>query len=206
MEEMDRTSSAKRRRWIIWVLILTLVVALIGWLLYWIDTGGGAFEQALAEARAMGGPITIHELLEARQEWADEENGALVIESIGERLFTVFEGEEIDELPIVGSASLPPLGQRWSAELSRTVDIQLQRLSDELASIDTLAGYDGGRFYLDTPPNPYEMLLPKMNEADGRARNLQVLHCRADRPVDSNPSTTVYSLMEKMRRLYKKVL
>ena len=139
MEEMDRIASAKRRRWIILVLILALVVALIAWVLYWIDRGGGAFEDALAEARAMGGPVTIHELLEARREWDDDENGALVMELIGERLSTLLEGEEIDELPIVGRAKLPPLGQRWTAELSRAVDAQLQRLSDELASIDTLA-------------------------------------------------------------------
>ncbi len=178
MNEMDRTSSAKRRRWIIWVLILVVAVALIAWLLYWIDTGGGAFEDALAEARAMGGPVTIDELLEARREWDDDENGALVMESLGERLSTVLEGEDIDALPIVGSAKLPPLGERWSAELSQPVDAELQRLSDELASIDTLARYEGGRFYRDTPPNPYDMLLPNLSPLRqcAKLKSLQTVH------------------------------
>jgi len=175
---MDRIGSAKRRRWITWVLILVVVVALIGWLLYWIDTGGGAFEDALAEARAMGGPVTIHEMLEARREWDDNDNGALVMESLCERLSTVLEGEEIDALPIVGSAKLPPLGERWSAELCRTVDSQLQHLSDELASIDSLAGYEGGRFYLNPAPNPYETVPPHLRPLRQAAKLkwLQTVH------------------------------
>ena len=175
---MDRIGSAKRRRWIIFVLVLVVVVALIAWLLYWIDTGGGAFEDALAEARAMGGPVTIHEMLEARREWDDDENGALVMQSLCERLSTVLEGEEIDALPIVGSAKLPPLGERWSAELCRTVDSQLQHLSDELASIDSLAGYEGGRFYLNPAPNPYKTVLPHLRPLRQAAKLkwLQTVH------------------------------
>ncbi|MDP8256109.1 MAG: RloB family protein [Candidatus Alcyoniella australis] len=52
----------------------------------------------------------------------------------------------------------------------------------------------------------YERLLPQMSDADGRARNLQVLHISAKRPEVSNPSTTVYSLMEDLTRLYDKAL
>ena len=67
----------------------------------------------------------------------------------------------MDALPIVGQADAPPLGQRWSDETDRLVASLLRCVSAELAAIDQLADFEGGRLPFEISGDPLDTLFPE---------------------------------------------
>ena len=170
-----------KERWPWWfkvVLAISPILVLLAVAMLFDANARRRLDRAMAEARAAGGPVTLEELEAARKVWPDEENGALVILSLTTRLSAIPSEEGVDLLPIVGKADLPPLGQRWTDETDRAVARQLERLSRELADIDRLSDFDGGRFPVTIAPNPLETLLPHLAHVrtSCKLKSLQIIH------------------------------
>ena len=139
------------------LLLVILVVAT------WEITGCWALDKAIEQARAVDPRLTIEEIEASRKVWPDDENGALVLSQIFPQLEELSErvkqnDPEIQKLPIIGDMELPELGRRWDADMSEGVGRFLAQHAHELAVIDQLADYEGGRFPLEIKSNPLFIL------------------------------------------------
>lgn len=154
-------------------LVLILVVALT-----FDHAARGKLDAALNEARTIGGPITIEELMAARKTWPDHRNGADVILKLKDRFTELTKGDALQALPMFSNRALfpdqagarPALGRRPSEAEDRAAGETLDLLAPELARIDSLLGYEGGRFPLAVAPNPIQTLLPDLAHLRTSAR------------------------------------
>ncbi len=168
-----RDKSEDRKPWPWWLKLLlgvSPILVLLGIGFLFDGNARRRLNRAMEEARAGGGPVTIQELQAARRVWSDDENGALVIVSLSSRLSAIPGEEGMDALPIFGAMvrgrrhEPPPLGGKWPEEVDQAVAAQLERLSPELATIDRLLDYEGGRFPTKIAPNPVNTLLPHLSQ------------------------------------------
>ena len=76
-----------------------------------------ALKKQLAAARATGDPLTFEEIFAAQEPLPDEQNGALVLRALFDRLepFTDPEAEELRTVPIVGKRRWPRVGEPFDA-------------------------------------------------------------------------------------------
>lgn len=162
MSDSQNVRIPKRRRWWWMAPIIIVLLILLGALL-WLGLAGRGFDKAIAEARQLGGPVLLHEVIAARRGWGNDENGALVIQGLFSQLDDIPCEEAVDDLPWIGEAEMPPLGQRWPEKMRRAVQVQLDLVSEQLATIDTLSNFPGGRFDWALRPNPLETLLPHLS-------------------------------------------
>ncbi|MGQ9649344.1 MAG: hypothetical protein ACUVXJ_04475 [Phycisphaerae bacterium] len=134
--------------WIILAIILSIEVS-----------GQRAYNRAIQEARDIGGPVTIEEIEAARRVWPDEENGALVLLRVRDRLDAIDKEAAATTLPILGTLK-DELGYRWSDDTTHAVETFLQQHAAVLAEIDRLRQYDGGRIPFKMKPNPLDTMMP----------------------------------------------
>lgn len=181
--EMNETQeSAKPRRRSRWRMFLTRVVlplailALIGWI--YDRTGRSAREDAMAEARAIGGPVTWDELREAHPRWPEAENGAAVVEPLREPLSKL--RSRIKPLPLLGDPPDPPLGQRLSPEQMATLRAFLNEYASLLETLHQVRQYEHGSFPFE-PIDPIEITKQRLERYGAtrmavRLEGLQALH------------------------------
>lgn len=134
--------------WIILAIILSVEIS-----------GRRAYNRAIQEARDIGGPVTIEEIEAARKVWSDDENGALVLLRLRDRLDMINKDATATTLPVLGTHK-DKLGYRWSDDTIHAVEAFLQQHAAVFAEIDRLRQYDGGRFPFEMKPNPLDTLMP----------------------------------------------
>ena len=192
----------RKKKWSWWLKLLlwlspVFLLLVAGWLFD--ISGRKAWRRSMQEARQAGGPVTLEELQAARKVWPDDQNGALLIEPLLPWLTQIHEAraKDLKTLPIVGEADLPPLGQRWSDETDRLVAQKLEAWSDQLATIDRLKDYPGGRFPLPTPPNALDWFFPNLWPLIGsvKLKGLEVVY----RASHGNTSSLVDDVVVMLR-------
>ncbi|HPD29611.1 MAG TPA: hypothetical protein PLL20_06430 [Phycisphaerae bacterium] len=134
--------------WIILAIILSVEIS-----------GRRAYNRAIQEARDIGGPVTIEEIEAARKVWPDDENGALVLLRVRDRLDAIGKEAAATTLPVLGTLK-DELGYRWSDDTIQAVEAFLQQHAAVFAEIDRLRQYDGGRIPFEMKPNPLDTCLP----------------------------------------------
>lgn len=145
------------------------------------ELGRADLDRALAEARADGGPVTLAEMEAAREFWPDEANGANVILRLSSRLAVIQNEAQEDSLPIVGTGrpyrTSKLLGLRWDESITRAVERRLQEWADELAQIDRLRDFEGGRFPVMTSQYPFYSSLPRsLTRTSSNLKSLQIVN------------------------------
>lgn len=164
--------------------VLCLVMGLIPLMGFWLfySTAAADLARAMNSARALGGPVTLQEMMNARRQWPDDRNGANVILSVQPRLDEL--KRELDKkdsplrhkLPVLGDMDNPDPGRRWSDQTIADVEQFLADLKPQLDVLDTLADYEGGRFPLAIPENAIMIDLPHLKDLRCVAK-LRRLHC-----------------------------
>lgn len=128
----------------------------------------GKLNAAMRQARAGGEPVTFEELQAARKVWPDERNGALILVKLRTRLDAISKGPT--SLPAFESEERIPLGRKPDPEKLRVMERELERLAPELAEIDRLLDFEGGRFPLVPAPNLINLLLPDLSHVRASAK------------------------------------
>jgi hypothetical protein len=168
-----------KKRWPWWgkvLLILSPFFLLIVVAMLFEAGGKRAYNQALQEARSLGGPVTLEEIEAVRRVWPADKNGAPIILSLAGKLTPAPEDEKSELLPLIGTAEMPPLGEKWSAAVDKAVASYLAQQFDTLTAIDRLLNYEGGRFPITLTPNPLGIRLSNLGlvRASAKLKSLQV--------------------------------
>lgn len=178
------------------------LIPLMGfWLFY--STAAADLARAMNSARALGGPVTLKEMMDARRQWPDDRNGANVILSVQPRLDEL--KRELDKkdsplrrkLPVFGDMDNPDLGRRWSDQTIADVEQFLADLKPQLDVLDTLADYEGGRFPLAIPENAIMIDLPHLKDMRCAVK-LRRMRC-VSRVVQGNTTEVVRDLDNILR-------
>jgi len=155
----ERKEKKRKSFWVSFLYGMIPLTILLGIALIYDFDGKQKLSQALDDAAQDGYPLTMEELEKSRRVWPDEENGALVILSLEPRINMLLDDKELQkEIPLFGDPDLPPLGRRMPEKTDRVVASFLEEVSPELAKIDTLINYEGGRFPIELTPNPIDIL------------------------------------------------
>lgn len=155
-EALTARRKRKRRRRLL--ISLGVILVFFAILIVYDLTGKRAYQRAYDEAVALGGPVTLEELLAARKPLPDDQNGAQVIRGIGPRIGDMSEEPLVEAAPFVGDIEDPPLGRRWSDETMRAAQACLDAYTDELDAIRSLENYGGIQFELTLPDNPADII------------------------------------------------
>lgn len=132
---------------IVLVLFMVAVVAVVLFEIW----ASSAMNRATAEARAGGRPLTFAEIEKARTIWPEDQNGAVVLLAIKDRLEKLCGTKDFDQLPWVGCDAIAhPLGMRWTETDRAAVERFLHSAAAELAQIDRFRNFRGGRLPFDT--------------------------------------------------------
>lgn len=179
MNPSSETRSANGRRVI--VLVVLLFIALVIAMVYtWLNAGEGAVQQALADLRAAGAPVTPEELTEfyAAGKSATDVAG-LWLQGI-RPLATPEFSALVQEFPVVGQNEdpIPPAGEPWNQ--LEEVEAVLDRYRDALGYLNQ-AAEEGSVAHFDLDFNAgFNLLLDHVQDLRQGARVLSLLaHCRA---------------------------
>ncbi len=154
---------AKRRSWKTALIVAgTGLLVLLACLGAFDMVGAGKLKRAIDEARAIGGPLTIEELLAARPIWSEQDNGAQVILAVRSDLDTLSKSAGTDKLPVIGSPG-PIFGHQWSASTVEATTAFLEAQRPLLAELDGLGRYRGGRMPFQIAENPVNTMLPHLS-------------------------------------------
>lgn len=167
----------RRRIWP-WIVLL-LLFSLVASLAVCDRRGQAQLDAAVRDARAIDPLLTMEEIEAARRKWTDEENGALLLLPVFPKLEAVLKEEAVQSsTPLVGKLTLPEPGRRWPDETDQAVAQLLERLGPEMAVVDRIRQFKGGRFPLDHAELPHKTLLPHLAplRAAARLKYLQMLH------------------------------
>ncbi len=140
----DKTTK-KRRPWYITLAWIAAPVALlVGLPLIILDlVGRAALQREIDVVRAAGDPLTFEELEAARPVLADDENSALILEALNDRLKALGDALGKDALlPLLGNGKLPAPGDPYPQEMLtaiRTAVNESTNLLEELAPISELS-------------------------------------------------------------------
>src|SRR5688572_22735545 len=128
----DQSSSKPRKPW--WFKLLIALALLIAGLIITACVmdiiGRKQLNRAIAEARAMGQPVSFEEILAERKVWPSDQDAGRYFMTIKSHLAEVSKREELKRLPLVGEADFPPMGQLWSSESDQAISAQLDLLSE----------------------------------------------------------------------------
>ncbi len=158
---MTQNVQTKKRRpwWLRLILYLSPLWIILAVVLSVEISGRRAYNLAIQEARDIGGPVTIEEIEAARKAWPDDENGALVLLRVRDRLDAIGKEAAATTLPVLGTLK-DELGYRWSDDTIQAVEAFLQQHAAVFAEIDRLRQYEGGRIPFEMKSNPIDTLVP----------------------------------------------
>ncbi|NLX24018.1 MAG: hypothetical protein GXY55_20400 [Phycisphaerae bacterium] len=203
---MDETQvpRKRRRRWLRFVVAcgLFLLLLLVAGLIFDV-IAGRELNRALAEAEKSG-PVRFEDLEAQRAVWPPEANGALLVLAVSERLKDKLEPLSSDEvLPLVGKAKPGPVGELWSTETDQAVAQMIETIAPELAELDRLRDFQGGRFPLTVTSPLADFLLPHLSEARScvRIKSLQALHDATHGRADTLPEHL--AIMHTLGRMFE---
>ena len=144
----DMPKRAGGRPWYLRLALAGVVlVLLLGVPLGVLDFAGQSSLNRQVEAiRAAGQPVTYEELEAARPQVPDDENGALLLQSLADRLDGAEERHRNNrELPGIGRGEFPRLGEPYPAELMAALDACLADEADLIDAIDGIRDRARGR-------------------------------------------------------------
>lgn len=177
---METPPEQRKGSWKKWLVIAVLpLLVLIGIVLIYDALGLAKLSQAIKATEAMGGPVTLEQVLAARKTYPEDKNGANVILGIKDRLIAIRKEKLFDDLPIFGSRNERiTVGRRWSTAADQCTRKFLDSVQKELATIDTLKQYEGGYFPMTANPRLIDTLVPNFGpvRAVCQFKSLQVLH------------------------------
>ena len=176
---MTEKKTHRKPWWLKWLVGTVLPISLLALGLWGFERASRAkLDKVMREARQGGLPLTFEEIEAVRRTWPDDENGALVIQPVLDRLAELEDDEGLKALPWVGEGDEPALGHRWTQAQEEVVSTQLERFAPELAVIDRLARCEGGRFALEIKPNPLDTLLPALDtiRCSLKLKSLQIVN------------------------------
>jgi hypothetical protein len=151
----------KRRAWPVVVKgIGAFLFILLAVVLILQHTGAMKLAQAIQEARAMGGPVTLDEVLAARPSYPPGQNGADIILALTPAVDALTPYPQ--DAPIVGECDDLPLGVHWPSHTHDSARLVLAKADAALKQLDQIADCQGGAFPAAATANPIDMVGAQM--------------------------------------------
>ncbi|MFQ5492006.1 MAG: hypothetical protein ACE5GE_14915, partial [Phycisphaerae bacterium] len=196
-EPQTAESRQRRRPWYHWVAILAvLLIVLVGVPLALLDmTGRAALQREFDAIRIAGGPVNFEQLQAALIPLPDDQNGALVLLALTDRLETLSESADREKLlPVLGQADLPAFGEPYPPETLTAIDRLIADQEELLAEIDRLHAMPRGRSPLEELN--VETVLPHLSpiRTAAKLKSLHALHHLARHDV-ANANRDVVTML-----------
>jgi hypothetical protein len=165
--------------WYVWLLV---VMGIVGSVAVLVTLGRARREQAewdayVAELRAKGYALTLDDLEAQRATISDENNGALVIERLAERLDSVGDAAATQVLAIVGEDVDGPQPDPLPDHVLDALRTLVLEHADTLEALSALHDRPSGRTstsYAVGDTNPFDLLLPSLKAWYAAARLLHI--------------------------------
>ncbi len=174
---MSETKKSERRplfaKWVWWVggALVGALVLLLTTVLVTRQIGRTALAREIERIRETGGALTYDDLLASIVPVPDEENSALVILELADKLSAIREGQQkSDDYPWLGRAEVPDWPAPWPNEMNEKVDEFLTLQEALLAKLDVTADMPRGSFGRDYSGDPMLVLLPDLSDVRTAAK------------------------------------